>query len=108
MVVADDNGWNEAVSLKRSLTGCDMSKAQKGLESDASESVATAMLATMQTPSRLNLFDQPLPPLDVNLTRAQRVDAAKVFVNQLRAVGMDSWARDLEGRLINGYLRSRP
>ena len=106
MVVADDNGWTEAVSLKRSLSGADGSRAEKELEADATDSVATAVLATLQKPSPLNLFDHPLPPLDVNLNRVQRIDAARAFVGQLRSVGMDTWARDLEVRLIRGHLRA--
>jgi len=108
MVVGDELEWRNAVSARMNRLGCDESTALKGVQAETIESAATALLATMQEKSRLNIFEHDLPPANINLPRTHRADPARQFVRNLRSIGMSSWALDLEQRYIQGHLKSTP
>jgi hypothetical protein len=108
MVVADELEWRNAVSARMNSLGCDESTALKRVQAESIEAAATALLATMQEKSRLNIFEHDLPPANITLPRAHRADPARHFVRNLRAIGMSSWALDLEQRYIQGHLKSTP
>jgi hypothetical protein len=107
MSVPDEAAWEQAVSARMVSMKIDRRAAETLVESEARASTARAVVATLQTPSKLNLFEHPLPSLETNLDNNQRRTEAQKFVKQLYAVGLGGWARDIEQRLIHGYLRGR-
>ncbi len=103
LVLANSEDLRDAATSKiKAEKAKNIVEAEELVEQDRRESVATAVLATLQQPSRLNLFSHPLPDLSIGLPRIKKQNEVHRYANVLRTVGMNSWALDLDMRVAPG------
>ncbi len=106
MSVPDEKDWNNALFQSIKEAGGDSTAGREQLNRDAIEQISVAILATIQTPSRLNLVDHPLPNNLMSGWAPDRENACIAFSRNLERVGMHSWAADLNLRALR-YIQNQ-
>lgn len=103
--VPEEKDWHDAEYERVKQSKGDHARGTAKLNRDAEEELAIAILATIQTPSRLNVIDHPLPPNMMSGLNQDKIVAAKAIVRNAQKAGMFSWANDLVNRLIIKHLK---
>jgi len=100
MSVPSEKEWNDALFQSTKEASGDSKAGRTQLEQDAVEQISVALLATIQSPSRLNLIDHPLPQNLTTMVATDELAACTAFTRNLARAGMHRWATDLQLRAV--------
>ena len=103
--VADDLARENATFRLRNDLGMPHAEAEKLLKQQEKEQLAEIIAKTISQPSKLNIFDTPLPSALTDAPASRQAYELWRFRTTLEKIGYSNWARSMTKSI--GYIKSQ-